>query len=144
MTVTAPKFAFGHQFKAREARDQLKDVLDEAEKGGVVVVRRGSPVVVALRDDIDELVATVAPLDVKSAVTGGQFAFWLEGAPVHATAADLDAAEEQFLDALIDYADLWYHELRHAPNHAQNRYLALRVAIFAGEREELRRVVFGD
>lgn len=143
-TSAARKFEFGHQFKAREARDQLKDVLDEAERGGVAVVRREKPVVLVLRDDVDQLVASKAPLDVESAVTDGQFAFWLEDVPVHAVGADLDDAEEQFLDALVDYADLWYQELRYAPNHARNQCLALRVAMYAGDREELRRVVFGD
>lgn len=140
----AAKFEFGHQFKAREARDQLKDVLDEAERGGVAVVRREKPVVLVLRDEVDRLVASRAPFEVKGAVTGGQFAFWLEDVPVHAVGADLDDAEEQFLDALVDYADLWYQELRYAPNHAGNQWLALRVAMYAGDREELRRVVFGD
>ena len=143
-TAAAAKFEFGHQFKAREARDKLKDVLDQAESGGVAVVRRGKPVVVAPRDIIDELASAMAPLEIKSAVTDGQFAFWLDEAPVHAADADLDEAEEQFLDALVDYVDLWYSELRHAPNHAGNRYLALRVAIFAGDREELRQVMFGE
>lgn len=143
-TAPARPFAFGHQFKAREARDQLKAVLDEAERGGAVVIRRARPVVVALRDDIEDLLAAAAPFEVQSAVTGGQFAFWLDQVPVHAAAAGLDQAEDEFLDALVDYADLWHRELRHAPNHAGNRFLALRVALFAGHREELRRAVFGD
>src|SRR5437764_9071920 len=134
-TTSTAKFEFGHQFKAREARDQLKDVLDEAEQGGVAVVRREKPVVLVLRDDVDRVVAPKAPLEVKSAVTNGQFAFWLEDAPVHAVGTNLDDAEEQFLDALVDYADLWYQELRYAPNHAQHQYLALRVAMYAGDRE---------
>jgi hypothetical protein len=57
---------------------------------------------------------------------------------------DLDEATETFLDALVDYAEMWFSELRRAPNHAGNRHLALRIAIFAGDRHELARVVFGD
>ncbi len=143
MSQAAGKFELGHQFKAREARDQLKDVLDEAEHGGVAVIRRDKPVVLVLREHLDLLLEERVSLEVKSAVANGQIAFWLEDAPVHATGSDLDQAEEQFLDALVDYADLWFHELRHAPNHARHQYLALRVALYAGKREELRQVVFG-
>jgi hypothetical protein len=64
--------------------------------------------------------------------------------PVHAVGADIDQAEEEFLDALIDYADLWMKELRHAPNHAKNEILVTRIAMFAGDREELRQVVFSE
>jgi len=77
-------------------------------------------------------------------VTDGQIAFWLRDVPVHAVGADLEEAEVRFLDALVDYADLWFHELRYAANHAQHQHLALRVAMYAGNREELRRVVFGE
>jgi len=139
------KFELGHQFRAREARDQFKDVLDEAEQGGVAVVRRrDKPVVLLLREQVDRLVEAKAPLDVMSAVTDGQIAFWLRDVPVHAVGADLEEAEVRFLDALVDYADLWFHELRYAANHAQHQHLALRVAMYAGNREELRRVVFGE
>ncbi len=138
------KFELGHQFKSHEARSQFKDVLDEAEQGGVAVVRRDKPIVILLREQVDQLVEAKASLDVMSAVTDDQIAFWLEDAPVHAVGSDLDEAEDQFLDALVDYADLWFHELRYVPNHAQHQHLALRVAMFAGDREELRRLVFGD
>lgn len=137
-------FAIGHEYKARDARDHFKDLLDAAESGGVAVINRDIPVVMVRRDSFDRLVALRAPLDVKAAVSDNQFAFWLEGVPVHAAASDLDAAEDEFLNALIDYADAWFETLRHAPNHAKNGDLALRVASLAGDREELRHAVFGD
>lgn len=137
-------FDLGHQYKAREARDHFREVLDTAENGNVAVVRRATPVVVVMRDALDEALRVTAPLEVRSAVKDGQVVFWLEDAPVLASGADLDSAEDAFLEALVDYAELWFDELRDAPNHRQNKFLALRVAAFAGDLDELRQVVFGD
>lgn len=144
-TRTAGGFALGHEFKAREARDHLKDVLDRAEAGGVSVIRRGrSPVVVLDRDTLGATLRASTPVPVLSSVTKGQFAFWVDGAPIHAVGDDLDIAEDEFLDALIDYAEAWFDRLHNAPNHRQYRDLAFLVAIYAGDRPELHRVIFGD
>lgn len=138
-------FSLGHEFKSREARDHLKDVLDRAESGGVAVIRRRqSPVVVLDRDAVGAALQVAAAAPVLSSVTGGQFAFWVEGAPIHAVGDDLEAAEETFLDALVDYAEAWFGGLNAAPNHGQFRDLALLVGIYAGDRPALHRVIFGD
>lgn len=141
---TRQKLSLGHQFRSREARDHFKAFLETAERGEIAVVLRDSHLVLLRRDVLESVIAASAPLVVKSAVTDDQFAFWLDGVPVHAVGADLDEAEAEFLDALVDYAELWFDELQLAPNHAPNRNLALRVAMYAGDRDELRRVVFGD
>jgi hypothetical protein len=137
-------FEFAHQFKSREFRDNQKPALEQVEKGGVTVLRRSEPLVVLRRQMIDPVLARDAKFLVKSSVGKDQVAFWLDNVPVHAVGADLDEAEEAFLDALIDYADLWMKELRHAPNHAKNEILVTRIAMFAGDREELRQVVFSE
>ena len=137
-------FEFAHQFKSREFRDNQKPALEQVERGGVTVLRRSEPLVVLRRQMIDPVLARDARFSVKSSVGDDQVAFWLEDAPVQAVGADLDEAEEEFLDALIDYADLWMRELRYAPNHAKNEILVTRIAMFAGDREELREVVFSE
>ena len=137
-------FDLGHQFKSREARDHFSGLLDEAEKGGVAVVRRGLPFVVVRRDHCDDVLAGWAPFDVRSSVHGSQVSFWLDGVPVHAVGSGLGEAEEEFLDALIDCAELWLSELRHAPNHRSNAPLVQRIVMYAGDRDELLRVVFAD
>jgi hypothetical protein len=137
-------FEFAHQFRSREFRDHQKPVLEQVERGGVCVLLRSETLVLFRREMIDSILARDAKFLVKSSVSTDQVAFWLEDVPVHAVGVDLDQAEEGFLDALIDYADLWTKELRYAPNHAKNEDLVTRIAMFAGEREELRQLVFTE
>jgi hypothetical protein len=141
---TVRGFHPGVRYKARSARDNLKDVLDAAEAGAVPVISRTRPVAAVTVDVLEELLAQHAPFNVVSSVTDEQVAFWLEDGLVHAVGADLDEATAAFLDALVDYAEDWLEDLRDAPNHAHNRMLVLRTAIHAGDRDALEAAVFGD
>jgi hypothetical protein len=137
----------GHQYKSRDARDRFPSLLDEAARGGIPVVRRdreAEPFVVARRDVFDRALAASAPFVVKASVADGQVSLWLEDIPVLASAPTLDEAEEEFLDALIDYADLWLSDLRNAPNHRASAPYVQRIAAWAGDRDEFRQLVFGD
>jgi Antitoxin of toxin-antitoxin, RelE / RelB, TA system len=133
-----------HQFKAREARDNWRQILDRAESGVVSVVRRGAPVVVAPRDVMARALASLYPFNVQVSVGPSQVSMWLEGMPVHAVGATYEEAEENFLDALLDYAELWVRELKSAPNHRDNEGLVTQVLMYGEDRDELRSVVFGD
>lgn len=138
-------FHVGHQFKSREARDNFSGLLDEAANGGVAVVQRDEQAfVLVTRAAYDAALADRAPFAVRSSVHDGQFSLWLDDVPVHAVGGSLDEAEDDFLDALIDYADLWLSELRHAPNHRLNAQLVHRVTAYAPDREALRAIVFGE
>lgn len=138
------KFELGQQLKSREARDHFRAVLDAAEAGHPVIIRRKTPVVVMRRDVADAALAGSYVLSPKVSVAKNHVAMWVEGLPVHAEADAYDVAEEELLDALVDYAESWSRELRHAPNHAANEGYVRRVLMYAGDREELRRVVFDD
>lgn len=98
-------------------------MLEQVERGGVSVLRRSETLVALRRQMIDLVLARDAKFLVQSLVDTDEVTLWLEDVPVHAVGANLDEAEEEFLDALIDYADLWMKELRHAPNHAKNEIL---------------------
>lgn len=88
--------------------------------------------------------AAQSPFDVKVSVTGHQTSMWIDGVPVHGVGDSYEEAEDDFLDALVSYAEEWVEELRYAPNHRANAPLVERVLMFAGDREELRRVVFDE
>lgn len=141
---SAAPFSLTYQFKAREARDHFKELMDRAENGAVAVLRRNSAMVLVDRDVLDQALAARHPFDVKVSFTDGQTSMWIDGVPVHGVGDSYDEAEEDFLDALVDYAEAWVSELRFAPNHKANAGLVQRILMFAGDRDELRRVVFSD
>ena len=141
-TTFAPETSLGLRFKSRSARDHIKDVLDAAEAGSTAVITRERPVAVVDAGLLEELLAEQAPFEILSSITDEQVAFWLADGLVHGVGGDLRAATDDFLDALVDYASSWFQDLRSAPNHAHNRLLALRIALHAGDRDELERVVF--
>lgn len=136
-------FGPGHQFRAREARDHFKELMDTAESGGVAVLRRNAPMALVRRELLDQALAVQHPFDVKVSFDSGQTSMWIDGVPVHGVGDSYDAAEEDFLDALVDYAGAWVERLRFAPNHAAHAGLVARVLLFAGDIDELRSAVFG-
>lgn len=133
-----------HEFKAREAREHWKDILDLAEAGAVAVVRRNSPVAVIDRQVLDDALAKVHPFNVQVSFGQGEVSTWIEGLPVHGIGASLDESEDDFLDALLDYAEAWVEELHVAPNHRGHAGVVRRVLLCAGDREQLRRTVFPE
>lgn len=140
--ASATPAPIGPRYKSRAARDHFKTVLDEAERGSIAVVMRDRPVAAIDAAVLETLLADKAPFDIQTSVTDGQVAMWLKDGSVHAVGSTYDEAESQFVDALITYATDWLDDLRSAPNHAHNRFLVLRVALHAGDRDELTRVVF--
>lgn len=80
--------------------------------------------------------------NVVSSVTPKQVSFWSKELPVHGVGESVEAAEEDFLDAVVDYADAWFEELRYAPNHRAFGNLVRRVMSYEGDRDGLRRAVF--
>jgi hypothetical protein len=116
--------------------------MDRAESGGVAVLRRNYTMVLVERDVLDSALAAQHPFDVKVSFSDGQTSMWIEGVAVHGVGDSYDEAEEDFLDALVDYAEAWVSELRFAPNHKANAGLVERVLMFAGDRDELRQIVF--
>jgi len=134
----------GLRYKSRSARDNFSDLLTAAEAGMPPVITRDRPVAAIDARALEELLAIRAPFDVLSSVTNDQVALWLSDGSAYAVGPDLATATDGFLDALVDYAQSWFDDLREAPNHAQNRWLAMRIALHAGDREELEHAVFGD
>lgn len=140
----AATFELTHQFGAREARDHWREILDRAEGGVVTVVRRTSPVVIVPRQQMQAALRHLQPIDVQVSVGADHVAMWLNGIPVHGEGPTYGDAECDFLDALVEYAEDWVQELRHAPNHRGNAALVTQVLMFADDRDELRELVFGE
>ncbi|MFA5786247.1 MAG: hypothetical protein WDA71_04550 [Actinomycetota bacterium] len=127
------------------ARKDFSGLYDRVEKGQTVVVeRRGSPPL-AMVDAQEQaaLLARVCPFSVQVRVGRDHVAMWVEGLPLHAQAKDLDSATTELAEELVDYAEDWVRELRHAPNHRKALGFVRRIEL-AGSVEAVREMLIAD
>lgn len=105
-----------------DTRNRLKAVLDTADQGVPVgVERHGRRVVMVDMARLAELLANSPRLSRPEAVAEANgWSVLLPGTPIAADGADLEAATEEFVTALREYADDWIERLRLAPNHARH------------------------
>jgi len=112
-----------------EARGHFKDVLDAAERGRPVLVRRdGSESAVV---DASRLRSALARLCRRAQVVpeAGGWSVFISGVPVAADGATFDEALEEFVAALREYAEDWQGHLGDAPNHRDNWSLVQLVSL---------------
>lgn len=123
------------------ARDHLKDVLDSAENGLTVTVRRESATAAVL--DASRLrhflASVIAPCARVVAEADGWSAF-IPGVPVAGAGVTFDAAVADMADALREYAEDW-PRLQHAPNHRERWGLVQLVAL--SDDDQLRQWITG-
>jgi Antitoxin of toxin-antitoxin, RelE / RelB, TA system len=102
------------------AREHLKDVLDHAEQGRVVTVRRDSTTAAVLdADRLRHFLASVVPSRAKVVAEAEGWSAFIPGLPVAGAAATFEAAVADMADALREYAEDW-PRLQHAPNHGSH------------------------
>src|SRR5260221_13844775 len=108
-----------HYDSYTKAREHLKDVLDQAENGQVVTVRRES-VTAAVLDAgrLRHFLASVVPPCAKVVAEAEGWSAFIPGLPVAGAGATYDAAGAEMADALREYAGDW-PRLQHAPNHRE-------------------------
>ncbi len=127
------------------ARKDFSSLYDRVEKGQTVVVeRRGSPpLAVVDAQEQAALLAQACPFSVQVRVGKDFVAMWVEGLPLHAQAKDLDSATTELAQELVDYAEDWVRELRHAPNHRKALGFVRRIEL-AGSIEAVREMLITD
>jgi hypothetical protein len=95
-------------------------VLDEAAEGTATVIERRRQRVVVV-DQARFLAAIEPSLPTPVAVPEDDgWSLILPGLPIAADGAAFDDAINEFVDALVEYAEDWETRLRMAPNHAAN------------------------
>src|SRR5699024_7488706 len=125
-----------------QARDRLRDVLDAARAGVVTSVARGSETFVVVRaDEQRKMLARLRPAEARVVAEGGGWAVIFPGLPVHGDGESFDAAVDDALQALREYAEAWNDHLHAAPNHTENRAVAELVELSSDD--ELRAWVLG-
>jgi antitoxin (DNA-binding transcriptional repressor) of toxin-antitoxin stability system len=99
------------------AREHLKDVLDRAEQGQLVTVRRDSATAAVLdAARLRHFLASVVPPCARVVAEAEGWSAFIPGLPVAGAGATFEAAVADMADALREYAEDW-PRLQHAPNH---------------------------
>jgi predicted RNase H-like HicB family nuclease len=110
-----------HYDSYSEARAHLKDLLDAAGRGRVATVRRDSASAAVL--DVGRLrhfLASVVPSRAQVVAEAGGWSVFIPGLPVAADGPTFDAAIDEMVQALREYAQDWQDRLAEAPNHRDN------------------------
>ncbi|WP_078293119.1 hypothetical protein [Mycobacterium sp. D16R24] len=114
----------------KDSRAHLSDVIDTAQDGLLVSLRRGrsnrdlragSVAVVkttVLRDLLERIVADSVEVDYNSGE--GLYTAALRGLPLAAEGESLSDVFDDLVDEIRDYAEDWVSRLRFAPNHEGN------------------------
>ena len=110
-----------HYDSYSEARAHLKEVLDAAESGQLVTVRRESRQAAVLdADRLQHFLATCVPSNAQVVAEGGGWSAFIPGLPVAADGSTFDEAIDELSAALREYAQDWRDRLQHATNHREN------------------------
>jgi hypothetical protein len=124
------------------AREHLKDVLDHAENGQVVTVRRDSATAAVVdAERLRHYLASVVAPGVQVVAEADGWSAFIPGLPIAAAAATFEAAVADVADALREYAEDW-PRLQKAPNHRERWGLVQLVAL--SDDDQLRRWITGS
>lgn len=105
-----------------DTRSHLREVLDTAEAGLPIGIRRHGKLVALIESSkLQEILMDSRRLRRPEVVAeAGSWSVFLPGTPIAADGADLDEAVHEFVTALREYAEDWQARLRFAPNHRHN------------------------
>ena len=110
-----------HYDSYTDARNHLNDLLDAAEGGRVVTVRRDTSKAAILdANRLRHFLSTVVPSSAKVVPEADGWSAFIPGLPVAADGATFEEAIDELVDALREYAHDWQERLQHAPNHREN------------------------
>jgi len=128
-----------------EARRQLPALLDKVRNGRWQLIgRRGRPeAVVADAAQLAELLGACCPFSPEVFIEADEVGIYLTGLEVHGVGATLQEAEDDLLEAALEYVEDWEDHLYAAPNHRGNMGYVRRIEL-AGDAAGVRRVLFGE
>lgn len=118
-----------------EARANLRGVLDAANSGVVTTLERDHTRFAVVDGELlRSQLAALRPAGAVVTAEGGGWSAFLPGLPVSGEGEDLDAAIDDLIDALRDYAADWNDRLHIASNHQDNWSLAALVELSTDEQ----------
>jgi prevent-host-death family protein len=128
-----------------EARRQLPALLEKARSGRWQLIgRRGRPeVVVAGAAQLAELLGACCAFTPEVFIEKSEVGIYLAELDVHGVGATLEEAEDDLIEAALDYVEDWDDHLHAAPNH-RGRVGHVRRLELAGDAAGMRHVLFGE
>jgi len=118
-----------------EARANLRGVLDAANTGVVTTLERDHTRFAVVDGELlRSQLATLRPAGAVVTAEGGGWSAFLPGLPIAGEGEDLDAAIDDLIDALRDYASDWNDRLHVAANHEANWAVAALVELSTDEQ----------
>ena len=118
-----------------EARANLRGVLDAANTGVVTTLERDHTRFAVVDGELlRSQLAALRPAHAVVTAEGGGWSAFLPGLPVAGEGEDLDAAIDDLIDALRDYASDWNDRLHVASNHQDNWAVAALAELSTDEQ----------
>jgi hypothetical protein len=142
---TNPETTMLLNYAAGEARSKLSPMLDAIEKEGAVAIihRRGFQAVLCGRDEQERILSRCFAFNPLVSLSGsGSASIWLPELGIYGHGGSLDEAEQDLIEAALDYALDWQRFLRYSANHAEKDGYVHRIKL-AGDREGVHRILFG-
>ena len=126
-----------------QARAQLPTLLEKVRHGKWQLIGRRGHVeaVVAAAAEVDALLAPAYSFSPQVFIEPDDVGIYLDEFDVHGVGATLAEAEEDLIDAVLEYVDDWEDHLFATPNHRQRAGYVRRLEL-AGDRSGVRRVLF--
>lgn len=125
------------------ARKSLSAVLDSAERGRAVTIRRFSKTAAVVpAAQLRNYFAATLPANAEVFHEAGQWVVLLENRPFASEGATVDEAIDDLVLSLREYAEDWDERLHDAPNHRDNWALVQLVRLSTDA--ELREWISGE
>jgi prevent-host-death family protein len=128
-----------------EARAQLPTLLERVRHGKWQLIgRRGRPeAVVASAAEVEDLLAACYSFSPEVFIEEDEVGIYLMELDVHGVGATLQEAEDDLIEAALEYVEDWEDHLHAAPNHRSNAGYVRRLEL-AGDAAGVRRVLFDE
>lgn len=126
------------------ARNAIGEIYNTAERHLAVAITRenDAPIAVIRQDHLKKALQALCSLEPQVRFSSdGQVSMWLDGLPVSGQGETFDAAGQEIIDSLREYAKTWVDDLRDYPNH-KHRWDVVNLVLLSDD-DEMRAFLFG-
>ena len=127
------------------ARSAISEIYNTAEQHLAVAITRenDAPITVIRQDHLKKALEALCLLEPQVRFSSdGDVSMWIDGLPVSGQGESFEAAGQEIIDSLRDYAKTWIEDLRDYPNH-KDRWGVVNLVLLSSD-DELRAFLFGN